>query len=1428
MNPLTPHKDNVIGEWFSQKWHTSAINGRIESHVGQRSGEVFAGRCYQGETGAYIDVSSFVTGTLTVKCWWKKENGTVHAESLDYNAIDAIVKSVNPIEATNPQIELTTEVDDVNKHIALTNGNLYYGLHVYSNGKLVAVYLGEDGAGTIAYDVTGSLNHGILTNITLSVFHTINTDVPYSFLNELGYSDGKGLELSESLLSVLNTTYSSTTVRNEVSQIDDSYLYLYHDGDGSNFVFNGTLQTAGWLNGNYYLSYTDSSIFAISSGEYKASILKLKAQSITGVDSVTTTFRDYSIYQQVFVLLGIDSTSFSDIEDWFYAVSGTHPTYGDNYPNQILGSGQTSTEFRAALTSAGVYDVDSWLSVLESQVLIDGTLTPYYNSLIPIKTLSLWTGNIGDDILVTINLADEIPTGGLTGYMDDYFSGNINQKFRQLDNIIFRANSGLKEMIIEELSIQEEFKVPINLIDQTKDATGADLEYKGQVNYPLQLVESNCFQGNGIAVIDTYEVNQQNFYPKSIELIYNVSGTNQSIFGYEDDNVEVGNDNYFVRIDSSDESLTYRCNGDIQTVNFPNKLETGDYLKIEITQLDQGGIFSSITLYNHSQNWKINYDDNGSSSTNRYNKIGGHDYPYIDITTCKLFNLVLYDDIVVPISEGAGNLIYNSEGDAFGEIINGTYPDVWGKQNVFHWNAYEGFYENKLTVNEADALVVEIDTSIVEAGYTDEYSYIIDPGSTTSAYYVIADWGDGSSDVIKGGPKVHKYATSGVKTIKVYPYGVSSTVIRSVFSEYDQKKVLKVKQWGNTRLSWHQFRDCENLTIEAIDIPEINSDAVAVFQNCSALTTVPNIDQWDWSVVTNIENIFRGTGYDGAGMENIDLSNVTNMKYAFKDSPFNLDVSNWNTSLVELLTGTFWGCSSFEGTGVNNWNTSGLTNLTFAFADCAAFTGDVSGWNVSNVTAFDRCFSGCTLFNSNLSSWDVSSCIDGFNRVFQSSGFNNGEAHGSYTTPLTWDVSNAVDLSSLFESATHFNQELKAQNGIDPWDVSSVEILDYMFANTAFNQYVGDWNVSSVISMIYMFYNTSVFNNGEAIGSYTKPLLWDLTSLENSGHMFDTAVVFNQELKASNGIDPWNMSSVTNLRYMFSNSIFNQYIGDWDTSNVTSIQRLFKDNSYFNQNISQKSVTNSYGTYDAWNLTSCIDALSVLFDATSFNNGESYGMSTQPLLWETGNIEDFGSSFRNCNAFNQPLYAPNGIDPWDMSSVNTINTMFYSANSFNQYVGNWNLPLLERCNNTFFNAIAFNNGEVNDSFTTPIEWSTSSLMVDMYGVFDGATEYGQDISMLTMDGVTDVGQLFRNTKFDKDLTSLSFESVENMEDALLTTNAYSTANYDALLIELAAQAVQSGVTLDVNASYTTGGAAETARTDLINNYSWVINDNGGV
>ena len=80
-------------------------------------------------------------------------------------------------------------------------------------------------------------------------------------------------------------------------------------------------------------------------------------------------------------------------------------------------------------------------------------------------------------------------------------------------------------------------------------------------------------------------------------------------------------------------------------------------------------------------------------------------------------------------------------------------------------------------------------------------------------------------------------------------------------------------------------------------------------------------------------------------------------------------------------------------------------------------------------------------------------------------------------------------------------------------------------------------------------------------------------------------------------------------------------IKQWDTSGVTSMERMFYGATAFNQNIS---------------------------------------------LWNTGSVTSMYGMFGSASAFNQPL------DSWNVKNVTSMERMFNGATVFNQTLDSWN------------------------------------------------------------------------------------------------------------------------------------------------------------
>ena len=99
---------------------------------------------------------------------------------------------------------------------------------------------------------------------------------------------------------------------------------------------------------------------------------------------------------------------------------------------------------------------------------------------------------------------------------------------------------------------------------------------------------------------------------------------------------------------------------------------------------------------------------------------------------------------------------------------------------------------------------------------------------------------------------------------------------------------------------------------------------------------------------------------DECNLNFIDTELITNMKYMFKYSKFNGDISSWNVENVTDMMYMFYG-SKFNG-DISSWNVENVTGMSFMFYG-SKFNGDISDWDVRNVTDMRSMFDGCPLEN---------------------------------------------------------------------------------------------------------------------------------------------------------------------------------------------------------------------------------------------------------------------------------------------------------------------------------------------------------------------------------------------------------------------------------------------------------------------------------
>ena len=286
-------------------------------------------------------------------------------------------------------------------------------------------------------------------------------------------------------------------------------------------------------------------------------------------------------------------------------------------------------------------------------------------------------------------------------------------------------------------------------------------------------------------------------------------------------------------------------------------------------------------------------------------------------------------------------------------------------------------------VPQGEVLKITVDTTNIEAGSSDSFSILLPLSVFGVGSSLTIDWGDSIVDtMVTGDPyPTHTYVTQGVKNISLRADGVvfEGQFLYASNAGRDKLKITNISAWGSLWKFFEcssAFDGCINLDITATDSVTFVGSCLNMFQSCSSLTGIGEVDT---SSVTSMSNMFRGTSVFNYDIGNWDTSSVTNTSFMFRDaSVFNYDIGNWDTSSVTNTSNMFSAAKAFNQ-DIGNWDTSSVTNMSFMFRSAFVFNYDIGSWDTSSVTNMSFMFRDAFNFDQNVAAWDVTSLINASN-----------------------------------------------------------------------------------------------------------------------------------------------------------------------------------------------------------------------------------------------------------------------------------------------------------------------------------------------------------------------------------------------------------------------------------------------------------------
>ena len=267
------------------------------------------------------------------------------------------------------------------------------------------------------------------------------------------------------------------------------------------------------------------------------------------------------------------------------------------------------------------------------------------------------------------------------------------------------------------------------------------------------------------------------------------------------------------------------------------------------------------------------------------------------------------------------------------------------------------------------------------------------------------------------------------------------------------------------------YRSNTKITEATTMVNNTHTDLGNMFENCTNLTTINNIEQWDTSNVTTMRTMF----YSCISLETLDLSNFDTRKVTSMSNIFNrcisletLNISNFDMNKVGDTRAMFKDCASLRELRLDNCNRNTIEKIINSTGFPTDVIEGVTRKIYVNPDNIDGLMPPTNWIFVDLDGNEIVPEPEIDIPLYVSGEFQNKTGLTEVTTMVN---KSHTDLSNMFDCCYN----LATINGIEQWDTSNVTKMNHLFnyCQKLIELDLSSFNTSKVTTMYAMFRNCS-------------------------------------------------------------------------------------------------------------------------------------------------------------------------------------------------------------------------------------------------------------------------------------------------------------------------------------------------------------------